>query len=72
MKFYIKEWDDETVTLMTEMGHVLAYFPSVYEALTACEEWYLVNDKEQKHDIKIQSRYLSNPGSHQVSALASQ
>ena len=45
---------------MTEMGHVLAYFPTVFDALSACEEWYLVNDKEQRHDIKVQPRYPTN------------
>lgn len=59
MQFYIKEWDDETVSLMTEMGHVLAYFPSIYEALTACEEWYFANDNELKFDVKIHKQSSS-------------
>ena len=53
MKFYIKEWVDETATLMTEMGYVLAYFSLISDAQTACDEWYFVNHGEQKHEVKI-------------------
>ena len=53
MKFYINELNDYTVTLMTEAGHVLAYFPSILDALTACEEWYLANQQESFPEIKI-------------------
>lgn len=56
MKFYIKEWDDQTVSLMTSMGHVLGYFPSVFDALQTCEAWYQHNRKEPKHDVLIHSR----------------
>ena len=62
MKFYIKEWDDQTVTIMTEMGHVLGYFPSVYDALQTCEQWYLHNSKEPKHEVMVHSR--SYPSMH--------
>ena len=53
MKFYIKQMNDHTVTLMTEAGHVLAYFPSVIEALSACDEWYTVNRDAPAYDIKV-------------------
>lgn len=35
MNFYIKEWPDDTATLMTERGHVIWIFPSVEEAEAA-------------------------------------
>jgi hypothetical protein len=56
MKFYIKEWDDQTVSLMTSMGHVLGYFPSVYDALQTCEAWYQHNKKEPQHEVLVHSR----------------
>ena len=59
MKFIIKEWDNNTISLMTEAGNVLGYFPSIHSALTTCEEWYLTNNKEPKHEIKIQGRPLT-------------
>jgi hypothetical protein len=60
MKFYIKEWDDQTVSLMTEMGHVLGYFPSVYDALQTCDEWYRYNTKELQHEVMVHSRDGNN------------
>ena len=38
MCFYIKEWPDNTATLMTERGHVIWIFPSVEEAEDAVED----------------------------------
>ena len=38
MSFYIKEWPDNTATLMTERGHVIWIFPSVEEAEIAAED----------------------------------
>jgi sorbitol-specific phosphotransferase system component IIA len=32
MNFYIKEWPDNTASLITEGGHVVWIFPSVEEA----------------------------------------
>jgi len=37
MNFYIKEWPDDTATLMTERGHVIWIFHSVEEAEAAAE-----------------------------------
>lgn len=37
MNFYIKEWPDNTATLITESGHVVWFFPSVEEAEEAAE-----------------------------------
>lgn len=37
MNFYIKEWPDNTATLMTERGQVVWIFPSVEEAEEAAE-----------------------------------
>lgn len=53
MKFYIHEMNDQTVTLMTQEGHVLAYFPSILDALTACEEWFMANRTESYPEIKV-------------------
>ncbi len=38
MCFYIKEWPDNTATLMTERGHVIWIFPSVEEAEAAADD----------------------------------
>lgn len=53
MKFYINEMNDTTVTLMTDTGHVLAYFSTILDALKACEEWYLANKSESFPEIRI-------------------
>jgi len=37
MNFYIKEWPDDTATLMTEGGRVVWIFPSVEEAEVAAQ-----------------------------------
>ena len=37
MNFYIKEWPDDTATLMTEGGRVVWIFPSVEEAEAAAQ-----------------------------------
>jgi|GEM_PF-1858912 len=71
MKFYIREWSDNTIVLMTESGHVLACFKSIKEALAACEEWYSYNSQEQKYEVQIQYRqspsgYISVPASPEV------
>ena len=38
MCFYIKEWPDNTATLMTERGHEIWIFPSVEEAEAAADD----------------------------------
>ena len=53
MKFYINEMNDHTVTLMSEAGYVLAYFPSFLEALAACENWYFTKAVSSVPEIKI-------------------
>jgi hypothetical protein len=58
MKFYIREWNDQTVTLMTENGNVLGYFPSISDALTACDEWYMYNNNEPRHEVKVHAHNL--------------
>lgn len=74
MKFYIREWSEHTIVLMTENGHVLAYFKSIAEALEACSEWYDRNDKENRYEVKIQYRQNGFQKSSQydtITALAS-
>ena len=39
MKFYIKEWHDNTATLMTGIGQVVCRFSSIEDAEAACLEW---------------------------------
>lgn len=56
MKFYIREWSDNTIVLMTETGHVLSYFSSINEALHACSEWYGMNLGEKKYEVTVQYR----------------
>jgi len=40
MNFYIKEWANNTATLMTDNGQVLWTFPSKAEACMVCREYY--------------------------------
>ena len=54
MKFYIREWSDNTIVLMTEAGHVLSYFSTINDALHACSEWYDVNLSEKKYEVTVQ------------------
>jgi hypothetical protein len=56
MKFYIREWSDNTIVLMTETGHVLSYFSTINDALHACSEWYDVNLSEKKYEVTVQYR----------------
>jgi hypothetical protein len=39
MRFYLKEWPDDTVTLMTETGRVIWTFDSVEGAIAGLREW---------------------------------
>jgi hypothetical protein len=50
MKFYIKEWQDGTATLMTGSGQVLWTFSSVKDAEFVCKEWYRAQEIE-KYEI---------------------
>ena len=54
MRFYIREWSENTIVLMTETGHVLSYFTSIAEALSVCDEWYRSNVKETKFEVMVQ------------------
>lgn len=51
MQFYIKQWSERTVALMTATGQVLAYFPSMLDAITACKDWYMFNAIEPNEII---------------------
>ncbi len=46
MNFYIKEWPDDTATLMTQDGRVVWIFPSIEEAADAAQ-----NDTEASPDF---------------------
>lgn len=39
MRFYLKEWPDDTVTLMTDTGRVIWTFDSVEGAIAGLHEW---------------------------------
>ena len=71
MKFYIREWNENTIVLMTENGHVLSYFTTIGEALHACSEWYNINRGEQKYEVFVQYKQEnSSYTSTSVSAAA--
>lgn len=53
MCFYIKEWPDNTATLMTERGHVIWIFPSVEEAETAAEDCDEIAERRNKKEFGI-------------------
>ena len=53
MNFQIKRISDCSVALMTEQGHVLAYFTTVTEALVFCEQWYQANENERCNSMAI-------------------
>lgn len=44
MNLYIKEWADDTVTLMSESGRVLCVFPSIEEVQVTGLEDYSLDD----------------------------
>ena len=44
MHVYIKEWADETATLMTDNGRVICVFPSIDEAQSLCRDEYSLNE----------------------------
>lgn len=54
MKFYIREWSEQTIVLMTDSGHVLSYFSSISDALSACADWYSTHKNEQKYEVFVQ------------------
>lgn len=36
MQYYIKEWPDQTASLIAEDGHQLDTFVNIYDAIEAC------------------------------------
>jgi hypothetical protein len=56
MQFYIKEWSGRTVALMTGTGQVLAYFPTVLEALAAIKGWYQFNGIAPQAEVIVGGR----------------
>ena len=51
MQFHIKKLSERTVALMIGTGQVLAYFPSVVEAMVAANGWYQVNHSQQQAEV---------------------
>jgi len=70
MKFFIREWNENTIVLMTGDGHVLSYFPSISEALNACAEWYNCNEKETSYEVMVQYKQDKSDYSS-ITAMAS-
>ncbi|VAW63291.1 hypothetical protein MNBD_GAMMA09-520 [hydrothermal vent metagenome] len=60
MKFFIRVWSENTIVLMTESGHVLSYFTTVKDALSACEEWYSCNAQERRHEVQVHYKKTVN------------
>ena len=44
MNLYIKEWADDTVTLMSESGRVLCVFPSIEDVQVSGLDEYSLDD----------------------------
>jgi hypothetical protein len=40
MRVFVKEWPNQTATLLTENGQVIWTFDSVALAKSACREWF--------------------------------
>lgn len=57
MQFFIKEWDDQTASVMTAQGHILGYYPSMFEALAACET---LQQTHQDSEICFHCRDIDN------------
>ncbi|HED35248.1 MAG TPA: hypothetical protein ENJ08_13715 [Gammaproteobacteria bacterium] len=53
MKFFIREWSENTIVLMTETGNVLSYFTTIKDALNACEELYRNDSQEARPDVSV-------------------
>lgn len=70
MKFFIREWSEDTVVLMTEAGHMLSYFGSVQEALHACSEWYSINLDEKKYEVTVQYRQPQQQTGQQYTSIS--
>jgi len=60
MKFFIREWSENTIVLMTETGNVLSYFTTVKDALNACEELYSSDSQEGKPEVNVHCRQSMN------------
>jgi hypothetical protein len=54
MKFIIKQWPDQSATLMTENGYALATFDSLSEARYACAEWDRTH-KERGYEVRTEA-----------------
>ncbi len=56
MRFFIKEWPDQTATLMTDAGQVIWSFDSVQSAIRGGIEWAGIEDKERLHSPHAQAK----------------
>ena len=53
MNFYIKEWPDNTASLLTDDGQTIWTFSSVDEAKSACEDLHLMNRQQTPRPYTI-------------------
>lgn len=51
MIFYMKEWANKSVTLMTEDGVALSHFASAKEAREILRDWYSAHEGEVQYHI---------------------
>jgi len=69
MKFFIREWSESTIVLMTETGNVLSYFTNVGDALNACEEWYSSNSRDLRHEVQVDCKQTVNQHSSSLTRM---
>lgn len=53
MDFYIKEWPDDTASLLTEDGQVIWTFSSVEDAKSACNDLHFMNRQQSARPYTI-------------------
>lgn len=58
MRFFIKEWPDGTVTLMTDAGQVIWIFDSVPSAIRGAREWAGSSERESPAPHALRRRPL--------------
>lgn len=51
MTFYIKEWPDNTATLLTESGRVVWTFASIEEAADGCHDIAASEKRPQQNQV---------------------
>lgn len=55
MKYYLKEWTDDSVSLMDEQGHVVGNFMSIEDAIEAYDWYEPANDDDFQAAVDLSS-----------------